>query len=212
MGYGNFDLNFGAIDLLLAAPVPIAICIGNEAGYGVSHVNPAFTELTGYTSEECLGQRRGFLAGPRTDAKTLAEIHDDIDQGRPVRRDLMIYHRDGTPFWVELAVSPLRHTDHGVILTLVDARQRYQAAADFHETAAFLEGVVKNMPGFIYRRILRADGTIEYFGVPGLLAEPGANALKPMPVDPFRFLHHTEVERYTGMLDQSLETLGPFHG
>src|SRR5690348_12000080 len=118
MGHSGLHAKFGGSELLLSAPVPIAICLAGDDGHRVAHVNPAFTAMTGYALEECVGRTRGFLTGPDSNPATLEALHREIDQGRPVRHDLIIYRKDGTPFWVDMAVAPIRRPAPGVILTL----------------------------------------------------------------------------------------------
>lgn len=71
-------------------------------------VNPAFTETTGYSFDEAVGSNCRFLQGPDTDRAVVAEIRDALVDERPVTATLINYRRDGTPFWNELSISPMR--------------------------------------------------------------------------------------------------------
>ncbi len=70
--------------------------------------NPAFEAITGYQSDEVLGRNCRFLQGPETDPAAVEEIRQALKEEREVRVVLLNYRKDGTPFWNELAISPVR--------------------------------------------------------------------------------------------------------
>jgi len=71
-------------------------------------VNPAFTATTGYPYEEAVGRNCRFLQGEGTDAVQVAALHAALQTGRDGRVVLLNYRKDGTAFWNEVAVSPVR--------------------------------------------------------------------------------------------------------
>ncbi|MGD9272455.1 MAG: PAS domain-containing protein, partial [Syntrophobacterales bacterium] len=46
-----------------------------EPGYPVIYVNDAFAEITGYSSEEIVGQSPAILQGPKTDRDVLNRLN-----------------------------------------------------------------------------------------------------------------------------------------
>lgn len=74
-------------------------------------VNPAFERMSGYQATEVLGRNPRFLQGPDP-SPSIQHLRD------PLRRaienecscDVVIqnFRKDGTPYWVELTVAPLR--------------------------------------------------------------------------------------------------------
>lgn len=70
-------------------------------------VNRAFTEMTGYTPMEAIGQTPRILQGPDTCPDTRARIRDNLKNWRPIRETLKNYTKDGEPFWVELDIKPI---------------------------------------------------------------------------------------------------------
>jgi PAS domain S-box-containing protein len=77
-------------------------------GPRIVHVNDAFERMTGYTPDEAIGETPRFLQGPGTDPGSLARIREALQRGEPVREELLNYRKDGSPFWVEVNIVPVR--------------------------------------------------------------------------------------------------------
>ncbi|MFI7858324.1 PAS domain S-box protein [Pseudomonas promysalinigenes] len=73
------------------------------------YVNPAFERLTGYSSEDILYQDCRFLQGDYHAQAGVGIIRDAIREGRPSRQVLRNYRKDGSLFWNELSVTPVRN-------------------------------------------------------------------------------------------------------
>ncbi|WP_375491465.1 SpoIIE family protein phosphatase [uncultured Jatrophihabitans sp.] len=71
-------------------------------------VNPAFTATTGYEFGEAVGRNCRFLQGPDTDREIVAEIRASLQAKRPLTTTFLNYRKDGTTFWNELSISPVR--------------------------------------------------------------------------------------------------------
>lgn len=80
----------------------------------IVYVNDSFCRLTGYTADEIKGRDCRFLQGEQTDQATLAVLRAALAQGEAARVRLLNYRKDGTTFWNELSVSPVRNAE-GVI-------------------------------------------------------------------------------------------------
>ena len=84
----------------------------------VIFVNPAFEEITGYRMVEVIGRNCRFLQGDETDQPELHELRKALREGRDCEVVLRNYRKDGTVFWNQLAISPVRDGD-GVVTHLV---------------------------------------------------------------------------------------------
>ncbi len=74
----------------------------------IIYCNPSFEKLTGYERDEILGRNCRFLQGEDRDQEPLDELREAIREGRQSRVVLRNYRKDGSLFWNELTVSPLR--------------------------------------------------------------------------------------------------------
>jgi diguanylate cyclase (GGDEF)-like protein/PAS domain S-box-containing protein len=82
-----------------------------DAQQNTLYANAAFTAITGYSQEEMLGRNCRMLQGPETSRDMLAQLRATLDAGQVFRGELLNYRKDGTPFWNDLTVTPLRGTD-----------------------------------------------------------------------------------------------------
>ena len=74
----------------------------------VQWVNPAFTEMCGYTIEELRGKKLGpILQGPGTDRDTAERMRRAVHDCRPCNERILNYHKNGAPYWVEIAITPI---------------------------------------------------------------------------------------------------------
>ncbi|HEY0779806.1 MAG TPA: ATP-binding protein, partial [Gemmatirosa sp.] len=74
-------------------------------------VNPAFTRVTGYTLDEVIGRNCRFLQGPDRDQSEVAVLRAAVREGREAFVTLRNYKKDGTLFWNELRMAPVRDAD-----------------------------------------------------------------------------------------------------
>lgn len=79
-----------------------------EPGPKILYANAAFEEMTGYSRKEVLGRSPRFLQGPLTDRKELDKLNQSLAAGRPEEICVVNYRKDGTPFWIEMTISPIK--------------------------------------------------------------------------------------------------------
>jgi PAS domain S-box-containing protein len=74
----------------------------------IIYVNRGFERLTGFSRDEVLGRNCRFLqAGDRQQA-ALAALRTAVAQGQGIRVELRNYRKDGSMFWNELHITPIR--------------------------------------------------------------------------------------------------------
>lgn len=80
----------------------------DNSGPKIIYVNEAFTRLTGYSAEEAVGNTPRILQGKDTDRLELDKIRMALQTGETYLGELINYTKDGTEYWIELNISPLK--------------------------------------------------------------------------------------------------------
>lgn len=126
--------------------------------------NDAFRLLTGYSQAEILGRNCRFLQGVDTDPLAVAEIRLAVASGQSLNRRILNYRKDGTSFWNDLTIDPI-HDAAGQVKGFIGLQMNSDALhlADEAITVAEseLRGIASDIPGYIFRRVMRTDATIE---------------------------------------------------
>ena len=74
----------------------------------IQYVNPAFTHLTGYSSEEAIGKNPRLLKSDRQDASFYEDLWKTILAGRAWHGQLTNRRKDGTLYTEEMTITPVR--------------------------------------------------------------------------------------------------------
>jgi diguanylate cyclase (GGDEF)-like protein/PAS domain S-box-containing protein len=90
------------------APDGIAICDASQPEIPVVYVNAAFCKLSGYSPSALLGNNLRMLQGNDRDQEARRRLAVAIKNAESCRVLLRNYRADGTLFWNETALSPLR--------------------------------------------------------------------------------------------------------
>jgi PAS domain S-box-containing protein len=150
--------------------MPIVISDARQPDYPIVLANDSFLELTGYSAEELLGRNCRLLQGEDTSRTAVAEIRAMIAQERQGTVEILNYRKNGTTFWNQLHLSPIRDdegrlayyfasqvdvTDYRRIQTLEEAEHRLLLEVD-HRTKnvlAIVDSIV---------RLSRSDNAAAY--------------------------------------------------
>ena len=76
-------------------------------GPKIIFVNEAFTEMTGYTKEEAIGQTPRLLQGTKTDKGELAKMRLALQNWQKFETTLVNYKKNGEEFWVNFTITPI---------------------------------------------------------------------------------------------------------
>ena len=74
----------------------------------IIYANPAFLAMTGYRESEVLGRNCRFLQGPTTNPDAARELREAVQNGTACQTLILNFRKDGTEFWNEVTVSPVR--------------------------------------------------------------------------------------------------------
>ncbi|MFM7684475.1 MAG: PAS domain S-box protein [Actinomycetota bacterium] len=130
---------------IVASSTDNYVVITDAAG-NTEWVNPAFEAKTGYTLREIIGRRPGHvLQGPESDKATVARIREAIAEGRSSREELVNYSKDGSSYWVQLQITPVRNEQGTVeryISVQIDVTRAKELEQEMQQQRASLEAAV----------------------------------------------------------------------
>ncbi len=153
---------------LVSADSAVAVADATAATLPLVYVNPAFERLTGYRTNEVIDRPSDLLLGADSDPEASARLASAARAGREAVESLLVYRKDGTPFWDEVTVSPVVDRDGRVAQVVVVHRDvtDERIAADEEEHLAGHDPVT----GLANRTLLHAalDRVVERAGRYGL--------------------------------------------
>ncbi|TXG94398.1 MAG: EAL domain-containing protein [Rhodocyclaceae bacterium] len=85
---------------------PVAIIISDPQGI-IEYVNACFTQNTGYTAEEVVGQPAGYQRSGQTGRETYAALWQALRAGRDWRGELLNRRKNGRLYWDDVHIVPL---------------------------------------------------------------------------------------------------------
>jgi two-component system cell cycle response regulator len=97
--------------LLETSPEGVVLIDAQGTDHPVVYANPAFEALTGYPAAELLGRNLRLLQADDREQDGRHRLRDALSRGETCRVLLRNYRKDGSLFWNEMIVMPLRHAD-----------------------------------------------------------------------------------------------------
>ncbi|GAC1547530.1 MAG: hypothetical protein NVS3B11_05660 [Collimonas sp.] len=106
--------------------------------YQVEYVNPAFERITGYSARDMIGRNLEMLNGDDHDQIGLEEIRAALREKRTANAVFRSYRKDGTVFWNELYVAPVKDSSGRVshfVTSLYDITEMKSYEAELEHQA-----------------------------------------------------------------------------
>lgn len=100
--------------LVEASPSGMILVDAQQPDLPIIRVNEAFVKSTGYTAREVVGKNCRFLQGTDRDQPERKAIRHALDHQHPCMVTLRNYRKDGSMFWNELRIAPIRN-ERGVV-------------------------------------------------------------------------------------------------
>ncbi len=125
----------------------------------IEYVNPAFTQMTGYTADEAIGQNPRILKSGEHPAEFYQEMWNTIRHGETWQGELLNRRKDGTLYWENQSISPI-FDEEGNITHFVAIKQDITARKQAEEEIRKLLRAIEQSAHSVV--ITDRTGTIEY--------------------------------------------------
>jgi diguanylate cyclase (GGDEF)-like protein/PAS domain S-box-containing protein len=102
-------------DIVEAAPEGIVVCDATVAGNPVIYANSAFAQMCGYPVAALLGTNLRMLQGADREQEARQRMREALERNTPCRVLIRNYRPDGTLFWNEMLIQPVRDTEGRVV-------------------------------------------------------------------------------------------------
>ncbi|HUG37007.1 MAG TPA: PAS domain S-box protein [Candidatus Limnocylindrales bacterium] len=126
---------------------PAAVFVTDTMGR-IEYVNRRFTEITGYSPEEALGQNPRILRSGKTPPEMYERLWSTVREGRPWRSEILNRRKSGDLYWSHVSISPVRDQD-GVVKRFVavheDVSERRWAEEAIREREERLRQIAENI-------------------------------------------------------------------
>jgi diguanylate cyclase (GGDEF)-like protein/PAS domain S-box-containing protein len=145
----------------------VIICSAEGPDYAIEYVNPAFESITGYSATDVIGKSLRSLQGASQDHQNIEEISAALREKREGHAVLRNYRKDGTGYWNDLYIAPVRD-DEGEIINFVVAQydisavMRYEAELEFQARHDALTGLANR--NLLNERLERAISNARHGG------------------------------------------------
>ena len=132
----KFDIDPAAVVEAAAESILITTTDLDPPGPAIVYVNPAFERMTGRSSAEVLGESPRIFQGPKTDPRVFSDLRQKLLSGQSWEGQTINYRKDGSEFWMEWSIVPLKN-ESGMVYQYVaiqrDVSARVEAARDLQE-------------------------------------------------------------------------------
>ncbi|MGL2965815.1 PAS domain-containing protein [Flavobacterium sp. XGLA_31] len=133
-----------------------AVIITNEKGE-TEWVNSSFIDMTGYSFEEILGKKPGYiLQGPETDPVTINYLRAQIKNGLPFSCEIINYTKSKEKYWVRIQGQAL-HNKYGEVIKFFATEEDITFEKEFNQQLIESENRLNSLIANLQSGILLED-------------------------------------------------------
>ncbi|HTZ54416.1 MAG TPA: ATP-binding protein [Candidatus Acidoferrum sp.] len=108
----EIELLLGAVNV--AGDVILVYEVSAAGELVLAYANDAFTRQTGYVREESIGQELSFFRKAMPDDDGMRAVRTALESGMPTQAEIASYRKDGSTYWNQVTLHPVRSAD-GVV-------------------------------------------------------------------------------------------------
>ncbi len=121
---------------------PVSITVADAQG-DILYVNPYFTQLSGYSSEEAIGKNSRFLQSGKQSQDFYRQMWATLERGETWRGELINQNKQGQLYWVESSISPV-FDEHGVLRNYVAVKQDIKDRKELERIREDVERIMRH--------------------------------------------------------------------
>jgi PAS domain S-box-containing protein len=183
----------------------IMIADAQQKDCPIIYANPAAERITGYTADEIKGKNCRFLQNDDIHQESAKLIREAIVTGREISTVIRNYRKDGTLFWNEVSISPVRNQS-GILTHFIgmqnDVTERITAKKNLQESEERFRTIINDLPIPI---ILHID-TILYSNIAALRFLGAEDKSQVIGVNPLAYLFPDSAELVKQRVGQMVTT------
>ena len=182
----------------------------------ISYANHGFCEMTGFSASEIIGRTCFFVQGESTDKQTRDTIRSACKNGTTFHGEILNFKKDGSAFWNELTIEPMRNSAsqvEGFIGISRDITQRKSDEIARDAELSILQKHSQAAPAMGYQFRIRPDGSVSFpligkasYAIYGLTPEE----VKANPSRLFDCVHPNDSKGLWNSVLKSQENLTPW--
>ncbi|MDM8565807.1 PAS domain S-box protein [Candidatus Halobeggiatoa sp. HSG11] len=137
---------------IIIEQIPSSTVIVNVQG-NIEYVNPKFTQITGYTAEEAIGQNPRILKSNLHTKEFYRNMWNVILSGKEWRNEFRNQKKDGTLYWEAASISTIKNADNEItyfIKVAEDITERKKAQQELQENKEQLHAILNNSATVIF--------------------------------------------------------------
>jgi len=105
----NIEIDAAAVVEAVAESILITAADLDDPGPTIVYANRAFELMTGWSRTEILGKSPRILQGPQTDLRVFDGMSQKLKTGKIWEGQTINYRKDGSEFWMEWSIVPLKN-------------------------------------------------------------------------------------------------------
>ncbi|MDD5332508.1 MAG: PAS domain S-box protein [Rhodoferax sp.] len=128
----------------------------------IQYVNPRFTEVTGYSAAEALGQNPRILQSGQTAKEIYRELWDKLTSGQAWKGELVNQRKNHEIYWEDSQIAPVKNQAGTVthyVAVKTDISERKRLENKLKEALSRLQKIASRLPGVVYQFRMRPDGS-----------------------------------------------------
>jgi two-component system, sensor histidine kinase and response regulator len=175
----------------------------------IQYVNAAFTELTGYSSDEVVGQNLLLLKSEQNAPSTYEQLWNTIRSCKVWHGELINRRKDGSTVESPATASPIKNTAGEVVAVSVilrDSLERKRAEEKVREQESLFGIMADGCPALMW--VSDADGRTEFINR-AYREFIGVSLDEMKGLDWVKFLHPDDAQRYLNACDLALKERAP---